>query len=109
MEPLKLIYDGYEIEISSGGINATPVIKMRKMVTNTIEDDAIKLPRTIEYERTVPPAWWESPPMWWTEPNWRNTYTTCDTKTSAEWTNKDSLQKSEATSGEGVFVNESVE
>ena len=106
-EPLKLIYDGYEIEIKSGGFDTMPIVTMRKMVTNTIEDDTIKLPRTIEYERTVPPTWWENPPMWWTEPSWFNGYhVTCDTTTSAEWTNKDSLQKSEATSGEGVFINE---
>ena len=106
MEPLKLIYDGYEIEIKSGGINSMPIVTMRKVVTNTIEEHTIKLPRTIEYERTVPPSWWEQPPMWWTEPSWYNTYTTCDNTPSAEWTNKDSLQKSETTSGEGVFINE---
>ncbi len=83
MEPLKLIYDGYEIEIRSGG-ESMPIVTMRKMVTNTPEPDlTIKLPRTIkatEYPKwweTVP-SWWENPPMWWYNP-------------SVTWSNEDSL------------------
>ena len=66
MEPLKIIYDGYEIEIKSGGIDSMPIISMRKMITNTIEPDVIKLPTTIP--SPMPPAWWENPPMWWYSP-----------------------------------------
>ena len=66
MEPLKLIYDGYEIEIRSGGIDTMPIVSMKKIVTNIPESDTIKLPRTIEYPN--PPTWWENPPMWWYEP-----------------------------------------
>ena len=68
MEPLKIIYDGYEIEIKSGGTDSMPIISMRKMITNTIEPDVIKLPTTIPCPDTPPHGWWENPPMWWYNP-----------------------------------------
>ncbi|MBQ6503162.1 MAG: hypothetical protein IJI57_04545 [Flexilinea sp.] len=69
MEPLKLIYDGYEIEIRSGG-ESMPIVTMRKMVTNLPEKDTIRLPKTIlpaDWAKTAP-SWWEQPPMWWYNP-----------------------------------------
>ena len=49
MEPVKIIFDGYEIEIRSGG-GSMPIVTMRKMVTNAPEPDTIKLPKTTEVE-----------------------------------------------------------
>ena len=69
MEPVKIIFDGYEIEIRSGG-ESMPIVTMRKMVTNAPEPDTIKLPKTTEVEdwRKSAPSWWENPPMWWYNP-----------------------------------------
>lgn len=89
MEPLRLIYDGYEIEIRSCG-ESMPIVTMHKIQTNTIENDIPKLPKTIrgiDYQKTTPdwwenyPSWWQQPPMWWYNPS-----VTC-----ASWTNEDSL------------------
>ena len=55
MEPLKLIYDGYEIEIRSCG-ESMPIVTMHKIQTNTIENDVPKLPKTIrgmDYQKTI--------------------------------------------------------
>ena len=93
MEPLRLIYDGYEIEIRSGG-DSMPIVTMRKMVTNTQEPDTIKLPRTIEvtdYRKWWEyPNWWESAPNWWQQPPmwWYNPTVTCTNEDSLDYGRK---------------------
>ena len=89
MEPLRLIYDGYEIEIRSYG-KSMPIVTVRKIQANTIETDVPELPKTIkdiDYQKTTP-AWWENYPSWWQQPPmwWYNPSVTC-----ASWTNEDSL------------------
>lgn len=78
MEPLKVIYDGYEIEIRSGG-DSMPIVTMKKIETNTINENTIK--KYLEDYMKTPPykGWWENPPMW-LNPN-----------ITMEFTNKDSL------------------
>ena len=45
MEPLKIIYDGYEIEIRSGGCDSMPIVSMKKMVSNKpeVDEDGVRL------------------------------------------------------------------
>ena len=96
MEPLKIIYDGYEIEIRSGGCDSMPIVSMKKMVSNKPEVDEDFYKKMTEealkgYQQQR--GWWENPLMWLypfykDEKHWAETYTT---NTTAEWTNKDSL------------------
>lgn len=94
MEPIKLIYDGYEIEIRSGGKNEMPIVKMQKMVSNSHEEKTyLPKPQDITYPTDwykQAPAWWENPPMWYvdrpsvTMPN-NNVVLTNSEATSDKW------------------------
>lgn len=105
MEPLKIIYDGYEIEIRSGGCDSMPIVSMKKMVSNKPEVDEDFYKKMMEealkgYQQQR--GWWENPLMWLypfykDEKHWAETYTT---NTTAEWTNKDSLHPDSNTTTE---------
>lgn len=112
MEPLKVIYDGYEIEIRSGGYDSMPIVNMRKMVSNNPEVDEDFYKKMLNealkgYQEQLwknPPMWWENPPMWVNPANPQSS--DCDsshlvtTNTTAEWTNKDHLDSDSTTKTE---------
>ena len=107
MEPLKIIYDGYEIEIRSGGCDSMPIVSMRKMVSNKPEVDEDFYKKMMEealrdYQQQR--GWWENPPMWLypvsPQPSdwWYKPYVT--SSTTLEWTNKDSFHPDSNTTSE---------
>lgn len=77
MEPLKVIYDGYEIEIRSGG-DSIPIVTMKKIETNTINENIIKKYLEDYMKKPLQQGWWENPPMW-LHPNIRMEFTDKDT------------------------------